>query len=540
MAKIALVLAFAMLLAPPSRGEDWEKLADAEAAESRPAKAADYLSRALALRPGDSALLKKHAELASWAGDSAAAERSYRALLRVDPYDDDSRYQLANVISWQGRTAEAIGVVEEHVVRRPEDAKAFLFLGQLRRWNGDEAGSAEALERYKALAGADQAYMAAKVQRLSGAGDDLAAANLAAAALKRFPDDCDLYTSKAEAESSLRRWGDMSGSLVHVSTACPDQASVGALSRRLNAPLRSDVRGDASYARDSTGVDIGAYSFEGRYRLDPGTYLSAGVESGWLRAVPGSGLETARGDARVDLRGGWLGAERLVGDGLWLNARVGHRAASEGDGGLLAKAGAEYRPIDGLWLRNDFGSDLYAVSPRAVSDGVRMTEDTMHAAWRFSPRGTLYVDAGYASVSDGNFLWTGTVTPRWTVLGGGTFNLDAGVSAKVSSFNDPANGSARGYYAPNRYRQFQANVLSSWVLGPEDSIYASVNMGAVRDENQPRYGFSYDYSFEGVFGLYRDWLINPRVDFLVDLGISGGAGANYHRQQYALNLMRRF
>jgi Flp pilus assembly protein TadD len=540
MAKIILLLMSAALLSPSARAEDWEVLADSASAANRPAQAEADIARALALRPDDPALLKKHAQLAAWAGDSAGAERSYRALVRLDPKDYDSLYLLANTISWQSRTREAIVVVNDYLVHRPEDAKALLFLGQLYQWDGDADASRAAMERYKALAGADKAYSAALVGQLAASGKERAAAAAATAALKKFPDDCDLYTGKAETESSLRWWGDMSDSLIHLSTACPDQAAVAGLSRRLNTPLRHSAHGAFSFATDSTGIQIVADGLDARYRINPVTYVSAGVESGWLQANAGSAFVTAGGNSSIDLYGGWIGAERMVGDGLWLSGRLGHRTSSEGNDAVLAKAGAEYRPADGLWLSDDFGSDLYAVSPRAVSLDIRMLDDTLHGSWRFSRRGTLYVDAGYGSLSDGNFLWTATAAPRWTILSGAKLSLDAGASAKVSSFNDPADGVAGGYYAPNRYRQFLANVLASYAFGPDDTISASANAGAVRDENQPRYGPSYDYSLEGSFGLYRDWLINPRLDFLDDLGAGAGAGANYHRQQYTLNLTRRF
>ena len=530
----------AALLCPAARAEDWEAMADVESAADHPAQAEADIARALALRPDDVELLKKHAQLAAWAGDSAGAEHSYRALVRLNRKDYDSLYQLANTISWQGRNREAIKVVKFYVNHRPEDAKALLFLAQLYEWEGDMDASRETMERYKGIAGEDRAYSAAMVRRLASSGRELAGAAAAAAAVKKYPGDCDLYTGKAETESSLRWWGDMSDSLIHVSTACPDQASVAGLSRRLNAPLRPSAHGGFSYATDSTSVEIGTEVLDARYRVNPVTFVSAGVESGWLRANIGSGLETAGGNRNIDLYGGWLGAERLVGGELWLNGRIGRRTSSEGNDAVLAKAGAEYRPVDGLWLNDVFSSDLYAVSPRAVSQDIRMIDDTLHGSWRFSRRGTLYVDAGYGSLSDGNFLWTGTVAPRWTVLNGAKLNLDAGASAKISSFNNPSNGPIGGYYAPNRYRQFLANVLASYAFTPDDTISASVNLGAVKDENQADYGFGYDYSIEGSFGLYRDWLINPRADFLDDLGSSAGASANYHRQQYTLNLTRRF
>lgn len=540
MAKIALLLTAAVLLSSSARAEDWERLADAESAANRPAQAEAYVARALESRPGDAALLKKHAELASWAGDNEGAERSYRALLRIDPKDDDSRFQLANVVSWQGRTLEAIVLLKTYLDHRPKDAKALLLLGQFYQWTGDMDASRAAYERYKNVAGADREYSVALVSRLAASGDELAAASAASAALKKFPGDCDLYTGKAEAESALRLWGDMSDSLVHVSTACADKSAVAGLSRRLDAPLRDSVHAAFSYAIETTSVEIGAAVIDVRHRLDSVTYVSAGAEGGWLRANPGSGLETSAGGRQIDLYGGWLGAERMLGGGFWLNGRLGVRTSSQGHDAALAKAGAEYRPVDGLWLNDVFSTDLYAVSPRAVSQGIRMTDDTLHASWRFSQRGTLYADGGYGSVSDGNFLWTGTVAPRWTIIGGANVGLDAGVSAKITSFNDPVAGTTGGYYAPNRYRQFLVNVLASYALDPDDAVNASLNMGAVKDENQPRYGLGYDYSVEGVFGLYRDWLINPRADFIDDLGAGAGAGANYHRQQYTLNLTRRF
>lgn len=517
----------------PERYDWWVHVSDIYAVSNQPAKAADAAAHAVHDRPDDIKLLLKHAQLAAWAGDSAAAEQSYRALVRLNPGDDDSLYALGETISWQGKTGQAIPVIETYVTHRPTDKKALMFLSQLYMWDGQGKKSEEALNRYRAVAGDDAASKAARVHLLANSGQDYTAIAAANEELRLLPNDCDLYSSRASAAASSRQPGLLFDSLQHAGDTCTDKTAASNTARQLSTPYRSFVRGQFGYSTDSDTVQIGTATLDGVLQVDPGTYLFAGVERGWLDADLGTGFETLAGHSRVDLTGGWAGAEKQMSDRLWLKGRVGYRDASEGGGAPLLKADAEYRPTDTLVLGFDANHDLFAVSPRTVSKDIEMTNNVLRATWRMGYSDTLNLEGGYTFLTDGNGYWTATVAPRHTLLSGQKLSIDVGASGQWTSFTKDLNN---GYYDPNSYRQFLVSLFGSYAFNADNAINVALSPGVVRDEAQAHYERAGDYSVEGTFGLYKDWMLDARADFFQSLGQS----KDYHRNEYTAGITRRF
>jgi len=65
----------------PDDGDLQLQASQAFGAADRPADALRYTDRALAIRPADEALQRRRAQLATWAGNYAEAEKSLRSLI---------------------------------------------------------------------------------------------------------------------------------------------------------------------------------------------------------------------------------------------------------------------------------------------------------------------------------------------------------------------------------------------------------------------------------------------------------------------------
>jgi tetratricopeptide (TPR) repeat protein len=79
--------------------------------------------------------------------DWAAAETDYREALRRNPGLFESRYNLGNVLFYQGRNDEALAVLTELTQAFPEEADGFLALGLQQREMGDAEGALASLRK---------------------------------------------------------------------------------------------------------------------------------------------------------------------------------------------------------------------------------------------------------------------------------------------------------------------------------------------------------------------------------------------------------
>ncbi|MDR7192034.1 YaiO family outer membrane beta-barrel protein [Luteimonas terrae] len=86
------------------------------------------------------------------AGDYAGAEVLLRARLAQAPGDDEARFQLARVLAWQQRAAEAVPLYQDLLAREPGNADYLFGLAQAQLWSGERAGSQASVARLEGLA----------------------------------------------------------------------------------------------------------------------------------------------------------------------------------------------------------------------------------------------------------------------------------------------------------------------------------------------------------------------------------------------------
>lgn len=118
------------------------------------ADGAAALERALALRPGDSRIVRDSADLLAAAGLASASERSrellaasverYEAVLELAPSDPLAWSGLGGSQLALGRVEDARGSLERAVELSPRYRVAWLNLALVRRADGDEAGALDA------------------------------------------------------------------------------------------------------------------------------------------------------------------------------------------------------------------------------------------------------------------------------------------------------------------------------------------------------------------------------------------------------------
>ena len=520
----------------PKRYDLWLRIADIEAARNQPGKAEDATRHALDLRPNDLKLLKKQAQLATWAKDSDEAKKIYRSILKKNPKDYESMLSLGTLLSWDGKTNEAINLIEPYSVHRPKDKGALLLLSQLYMWNGDTEKSSATLEKYKKVAGADKEYKKIKMKLLANANEPSQTVEAADDVIKSLPHDCDAFTSKAVALGALRQPTQMLETLHNADTNCSDKTATGELGRRLTTPLRSDVRGTYDYSTDSDTIRISTFTLAGRYKVIPEYYVLLGGETRTLKAAATSGLATVSGGESINSNSVWAGVEKMFNNIIWLNGRLGYHEAGGGDQTtVVARGGAEYRSGSSLKLNYDINHDFYAVSPLALSKGIKLTDNQLLASWQpgfFAT--TIDAKANYGFFSDDNQYWTALIAPHRNVISGQKLNVDLGVSGQFTGFSKTLSD---GYYSPRTYKQFLVNVSASYVFTADNTFGFVAGTGYNKDNTMPKYTRSNNYAMDANFGLYKDWMLNAHAGHADSVGINS---RQYRINNYNLSLTSRF
>jgi len=514
--------------------ELFARLSQTHAMANQPLKALSAIDRALSLEPRSEPYHRARAQLATWSGQYGAAAESLRFLLDAHPEEAQLRLDLARVESWDGDLDEAVGDFRGYLEERPADAAALLELARVQSWRGDYAAALDALVEYRGLAGETEDYRNASARLLAQADRPEEALALTDPLLRSDPKDYQALYSQAIAFSQARRFAAVYNNLDALEEMKPGATDTAALRKYLLTALRPRLSLEGGYSTDSDSIDTARADLEGFYPVSPETYFRAG--GGWKRmqADLSSGLATRSGDEVVRQSSGWVGLEGAVANNIWALAHAGYAATDTGGESVLLKAGLSYRPADALRLGLTSSHGLHDVSPRALSFDVERTANLLHATWTPDLRHSLDADLGYDFFSDGNESWYAGVSPRRAVVRSEWINLDLGLSARWQGFDrDPGHG----YYSPNFYQQYLAVGLVYLKFSEDAGLSLTVSPGVQKDERIDDFQFSGNFAFEGTWGLYRDWMLKLRGNFLETTGIIAHP---YNRKDLVLSITRRF
>jgi Flp pilus assembly protein TadD len=101
------------------------------------AVAADSFQAALALQPEDAALMYDVGQCYDRLGDASRAEQFYNKCLQRDAHHTACRTALSRLMAGQGRTDEAVKMVEDWMAREPKLAAAYAADGWLWHHEGN-------------------------------------------------------------------------------------------------------------------------------------------------------------------------------------------------------------------------------------------------------------------------------------------------------------------------------------------------------------------------------------------------------------------
>lgn len=514
------------------------RLSQAQAQAGRPAEALSAINRAIELAGENAELLRARAQLATWAGDYPMAFDSYQRLLELVPTDDAAQLDLARVASWMGRTDFASRSYRELRARQPDLEAVWIESVRVEQWRGNYAAALALLDGYRERFGATAHYTEERARTLASAKRPRAALAVLEQPLRAEPDNNHLRFSETVALTNGNRLQEALRSLDQVTAQRPDSAETRSLTRFVTTRLRPALTAGSDFSSDTDDLDALRSYLDADYSLAPDRSVALHLGRDLLRAPRGSGLERIDGRRKARHEEAWLGYRQRFTPGLAGTLRAGG-AQTEGRDIFSYGAELEFDPGDTLALRLSRDYDFYAISPRALSLGIRRADNRLRASWNPDPLYFVDAEASYATFSDDNDRWEVALAPRRAVLRTQRLNLDLGVSAWLFGFSDQP---GHGYYDPDLYQRYVTTAHGYWKLSDDDGISVLLTLGGHKDDSMDGFRFSGDVVTEGTFGLYDDWMLKVRAAFLHNgrSAASGIDGSDYEAWWVGASLTRRF
>jgi tetratricopeptide (TPR) repeat protein len=495
------------------------KLSQAHAANSQPQAALSACNRALELAPENIEYLRARAQLANWAGEDELARQTYQEILRLVPADAEAKVGLARSRAWSGALDQAAADYRAYLAEHPQEAQMWVEYARVEMWRGDSAAAEAALGRYRELSGADQEYLGQRARLLAWAGRPTEALAIVEPLLAAAPDDYELNYTRTVALGNGRRPREAVESLAVLERLRPGSEDTREIGRIVRTPLRSGATLGFGYSDDSDDVRIMDTTLEATLVLSPETRLHAGGLYQQLRGRTGDGLDTVDGDGQIKDGRLWLGADHRFNPAVALDGRFGYGEIEGENDFWLYRLGLELHPRDTVRLRLLRERDLFAVSARAVSVGVKRNANRLQLQWQPDLRWFVEATGDWSTFSDDNRRWELVLAPRRAVLRTERFNLDLGVATWWFGFDKDLD---HGYYDPGTYQRHALTGFGYWKLGTDDGIGVMVGLGVQKDEDMSGYRFGEDVAVEGVFGLYRDWMLRFSLGW-ADRDLQGGS-----------------
>lgn len=323
------------------------------------------------------------------------------------------------------------------------------------------------------------------------------------------------------------------GSLATLERLKPGAKESADIEKLVKTPLRSNLNLDTNFYDDSDHVRIFRSELSGEWVVSPVTRLSAGTQYEELWARAGSGLERRDGGERIRDNNVWAGIRHRFSPGVAADARVGAGFIEGGSQFPLYRLDLDLQPLDTLSFRLTHNRDLYDVSPRAVSLGIKRGATRLQAQWQPNLLYTLDLSGEYDTFSDNNRRWEATLAPRRAVLRTEKFNLDLGLLGWWFGFDKDLNN---GYYDPGTYQRYAVTGYGYWKINENNGLSLFAAVGVQKDETMSSFQDGEDLSAEGIFGIFSDWMLKVRAGY-TNRRLASGA---YDGFSGGLTLTRRF
>lgn len=516
------------------RADLWIRISRIQATRDRPAEALAAASRAVELEPRNLEYLRARAELATWAGDYAAAADSYERMAALGG-GRETELGLARIAGWRGRIAESIGHYRAYLRAVPGDSVATIELARQETWRGNARGALAVLDGYRERFGETRDWRIERARALTTGNRPRAALDVVRPVIEATPDhyEARLVHTLALAEAGRR---DLAlGSLDTLAGLDPGNARTAETRAWVRAPIRTSLRPRFEFYDDSDAVQHYLFGLDAAVALSPMARVVATVSTTDVHSEPGSGLAPVSGEDEIREAGGDIGLVGNFGGVLELEGRLGgRRVEDDGPETFTWLAAARLTPSDRVGLVLEGQRTLLDVSARSLDLGIKRTG--ARARLRVSPAIGWTIETGGSrdSYSDDNGRWEANLVVTDGVLRRQLVNLDVGLASRWIWFDEDLDN---GYYDPGRYEQHLAVLSTYWKLSDQAGLSLRGAVGAFKDDAIRSFERSIETAGEATFGITTDWSLVARAAWLDNVRSVTGA---FNAVGAGIYLTRRF
>lgn len=446
----------------------------------------------------------------------------------------DAPAKLSSILNeaWSGELDGAVEQMRDYLDEHPDDAGAWLHLSDFETWRGNYAGALDALAAYRELSGEDDAFLRRRARIMAWAGRRDEAMALVEPLLERHPDDPDLHFTRTLALRSTQPRQAMT-SLARVEALAPEAADTTDLARSTRMPYRPRLGLGLDHFRDSDGIRISTLAAYGSFFHNYDTKFMAGVQRRRAEADAGTGLEPAGGDERIEDSYFWAGIGQRLSPNGWLEFRLGRDDVDDRETLDTYAVAGRWRAADATTVSLTYEKELVAISPRTISNMLDRKRTEARLNLRPALSHSLNLGAGYHDFGDGNRRRSADAAYRYAAVRSQNWNIDVGLAGGWFSFSYDFNA---GYYAPESYRYLAATTGTYWKIDDDNGIGLNLALGGQEDETFDRARFYGDASIEGIFGIYRHWMLHVRAAYSDRRQQTGSFDAS----RFSVTLERRF
>jgi tetratricopeptide (TPR) repeat protein len=471
-------------------------------------QALEAIERAIELDPDNIEYLKAKAGLANWSGRADIAVETYKRIVEISPDDETALLDLARSQSWNNELDDSVKNYKLYLEKYPDDKEVLIEYASVEGWRGNYPTALSILEKYREKFGETDDYLKHKARILAWAQRPTEAIELTLPLLEKDPQDYELHVTNTIAMHYANRPQEAVDSLQVLEDLRPDSLEVDGIRRYIMTPLRSYIQGGLKYYHDSDSIDIIYTYLQGEYALSPVTFLRAGIENDHLHADAGSGYEQIDGEEDIWYSSLWVGIRHRFSPKVAFEGDIGGSKAGSEEKFPTYRLAFDFRFSDEFSMKLEREYDYFIISPRALSLGIRIGENRLQLSWAPDLKYFVYAHAEYDTLSDDNKLWEFLLAPRRTFLRGGKFNLDIGITCQWYGYEEQ--NLNHGYWDPEFYQSYLITGYGYWKVNEDNALSIVLSGGIQKDDTVSTFREGFDVNVEGLFGIYRDWMLVVR------------------------------
>lgn len=470
---------------------------------NKPHEALLAIEKAIRLEPNNIKNLIARAILSNWIGDLDRVQNSYKRVLKLEPKNRDALLGIARLNTTRNLLDKAVSDYQYYLELYPDSADAWIDYAQVQSWRGNFVLAFDAMESYRKKYGVTKKYKSEKARLLAMAGYSKESLCMLKPLLKQSPTDYNLLFTKILALQDNHQPREALDVLQKIQKSYPNRSENLVLRDIVTTPIRSNANLDAYRSHDTDGINIKRLKLYGQYYISPETaFLYDLKQENLYEPQISSGLQTIDNLPKIWNSAQRVGLSNRILPELQVEGRLGVAEIQKKASHIIYQLNGMINPLETTEISFQYGREIYAVSPKAVSLAIRQTYNRANFTWEPFTQFYVVAQGESSKFSDTNHSSLIRLSPRASVVRSQYINLDCGVMADRLRFSKNFNN---GYYDPLLHQTYQFTSYATIKQSQNINYVLSVALGMHKDETMKKYAFAGDFMAQAIFGIFDNW-----------------------------------